>query len=277
MKPWKDPNMHNLYFAGVDVGSLSTDVCIIDQSGKVFSEMVMPTGVNGSEAAERAFDASLKQADLTRTDISAITATGYGRASVAFATGKTTEISCHGVGAHQLFPKTGTVIDIGGQDSKVIQVDTHGRMLDFAMNDKCAAGTGRFLEVMANRLELDLDELSNPLNIKGESAPISSTCTVFAESEVISLLAKNTPREEIVHGLQRSIVNRIWGMVTSIGIQGEVTLTGGVAHNRGLVALLEAKLGLSLNIPDNPQTVGALGGAHIACRAYHSTLESSTT
>ncbi len=265
--------MADLYFAGVDVGSLSTDVSIINFTGKVLSEIVIPTGVNGTEAAESAFNSALKLADLTREDIVAFTATGYGRASVAFATGKTTEISCHGVGAHHLFPKTGTVIDIGGQDSKVIQIDSRGRMLDFTMNDKCAAGTGRFLEVMANRLELDLDELSSPSNIKGESAPISSTCTVFAESEVISLLAKHTPREHIVHGLQRSIVNRIWSMVASIGIKGEVTLTGGVANNKGLVTLMEEKLGLTLNIPENPQTVGSLGAAHIASRAFQSSQE----
>ena len=263
--------MADLYFAGVDVGSLSTDVSIIDMSGKVQSEIVIPTGVNGSEAATKAFDSALQLAGLTGDSIAAITATGYGRASVNFATRKTTEISCHGVGAHKLFPKTGTVIDIGGQDSKVIQIDEKGRMLDFTMNDKCAAGTGRFLEVMAHRLDLDLDELSSPANVMGTSAPISSTCTVFAESEVISLLAKNTPRKDIVHGLQRSIVNRIWSMVASVGVEGEVTLTGGVAHNRGLVALLEERLGLTLNIPENPQTVGALGGAHIARRTYQST------
>jgi predicted CoA-substrate-specific enzyme activase len=268
VKPWKDQTVADLFFAGVDVGSLSTDVTIIDHSGKVLSEIVIPTGVNGSQTAEEAFDSALNQADLTRKNVTRITATGYGRASVAFATGKTTEITCHGLGAHILFPGTGTVIDIGGQDSKVIQIDNHGRMLDFTMNDKCAAGTGRFLEVMANRLDFALEDLSSPLHIKGESAPISSTCTVFAESEVISLLAKNTPRGQIVHGLQRSIVNRIWGMVTTIGIEGQVTLTGGVAHNKGLVILLEEKLGLTLNIPDNPQTVGALGGAHIARQAY---------
>jgi len=260
--------MIDLYFAGVDVGSLSTDVSIINGAGNVLSETVIPTGVNGSEAAEKAFDAALRQVNLTRENISGVTATGYGRASVAFATGKTTEISCHGVGAHQLFPKTGTVIDIGGQDSKVIQIDSRGRMLDFSMNDKCAAGTGRFLEVMATRLELDLNELSSPLNIEGECAPISSICTVFAESEVISLLAKHTPREEIVHGLQRSIVNRIYSMVIGIGVQGEVTLTGGVANNQGLVMILEEKLGQPLNVPINPQTVGALGAALIAQRNY---------
>jgi len=265
---WRGQKMIDLYFAGVDVGSLSTDVSIINGAGNVLSETVIPTGVNGSEAAEKAFDAALRQVNLTRENISGVTATGYGRASVAFATGKTTEISCHGVGAHQLFPKTGTVIDIGGQDSKVIQIDSRGRMLDFSMNDKCAAGTGRFLEVMATRLELDLNELSSPLNIEGECAPISSICTVFAESEVISLLAKHTPREEIVHGLQRSIVNRIYSMVIGIGVQGEVTLTGGVANNQGLVMILEEKLGQPLNVPINPQTVGALGAALIAQRNY---------
>jgi len=256
------------YFAGVDVGSLSTDVVILDSAGNMVSAIVLPTGVNGGAAAELAFDQALTQATLTRSDIVAVTATGYGRSSVAFATGKTTEISCHGVGAHQLFPKTGTVIDIGGQDSKVIQIDAKGRMLDFSMNDKCAAGTGRFLEVMADRLEYGLDELSNPDHISGLSAPISSTCTVFAESEVISLLAKDTPREQIVNGLQRSIANRIWSMASSLGIQGEVTLSGGVANNKGLVLILEEKLGCSLNIPENPQIVGALGAAHIAIRGF---------
>ena len=251
----------------MDVGSLSTDVVIIDANGKVMSGVVAPTGVNGSEAAEMAFDQALSETGISRENIESITATGYGRASVTFATGKTTEISCHGVGAHKLFPQTRTVIDIGGQDSKVIQVDNQGRMLDFSMNDKCAAGTGRFLEVMADRLELGLDELSNPKHISGKTASISSTCTVFAESEVISLLAKHTPREQIVNGLQRSIVNRISSMVSSIGISGEVTLTGGVANNKGLVLLLEEKLGVEINVPEHPQLVGALGAAHIAIRS----------
>jgi len=258
----------DLFFTGIDVGSLSTDVVIIDSSKKVLAEVVLATGVNGADAAQKAFNQALEKAGLAQNQIKKVISTGYGRASVEFATGKTTEISCHGVGAHHLFPGTGTVIDIGGQDSKVIQVDSRGRMLDFTMNDKCAAGTGRFLEVMADRLELGLNELSDPLHIAGESVPISSTCTVFAESEVISLMAKHTPREQIVNGLQRSIVNRIWSMVASIGIQGEVTLTGGVANNRGLVMILEEKLGQKLNVPKKPQTVGALGAALIAQRNY---------
>ncbi len=261
--------MSDIFFAGVDVGSLSTDVVIIDAAGDSLAETVIPTGIDGAAAADQAFEQALEEAGVSRSNIKAVTATGYGRGSVSFATGKTTEISCHGVGAHHLFPGTGTVIDIGGQDSKVIQVDENGRMLDFTMNDKCAAGTGRFLEVMADRLELGLHELSNPQYVQGKTIQISSTCTVFAESEVISLLAKHTPRDQIVNGLQRSIVNRIWSMVTSIGIQGEVTLTGGVANNQGLVVVLEEKLGQKLNVPENPQTVGALGAAHIAMRQFN--------
>ncbi|NQV16428.1 2-hydroxyglutaryl-CoA dehydratase [bacterium] len=260
--------MSNALFAGVDVGSLSTDVVLIDSAGATRAEVVFPTGINGAEAAQKAYDLALEQGGISRDQIKAVIATGYGRAAVAFASGKTTEISCHGVGAHHLFPDTGTVIDIGGQDSKVIQVDGRGRMLDFSMNDKCAAGTGRFLEVMAAQLEMNLNELSDPRHVSGESVQISSTCTVFAESEVISLLAKHTPREQIINGLQRSIVNRIWSMVISIGIQGEITITGGVAKNKGLVTVLEEKLGMHLNVPDNPQTVGALGAAHIAQRGF---------
>lgn len=261
--------MADLFFGGIDVGSLSTEAVIINSEEQVLAEVVLITGVNGSEAAQKALNQALELAELAQSQIAALTSTGYGRASVPFATGKTTEISCHGVGAHHLFPSTGTVIDVGGQDSKVIQIDDRGHMLDFSMNDKCAAGTGRFLEVMADRLELELDELSNPAYITGPSTPISSTCTVFAESEVISLLAKDTPREQIVNGLQRSIVNRIWSMVVSIGIHGEVTITGGVAKNQGLIKVLEEKLGQKLNVPKNPQTVGALGAALIAKR-HHS-------
>ena len=258
--------MPETYFTGIDVGSLSTDLVIIDSNKAVLSEVVMNTGVNGAETARIAFEKALQEAALDREQIIGIVATGYGRATVEFATDRTTEITCHGMGAHHLFPGTGTVIDIGGQDSKVILVDDRGHMLDFAMNDKCAAGTGRFLEVMAQRLDLDIRELSDPENVLGESVKISSTCTVFAESEVVSLLASQTPRDQIVNGLQRSIVNRIWSMVNTVGLQGEVTLTGGVANNGGLSVLLSEKLGKSLNIPQNPQTVGALGAALIARR-----------
>jgi predicted CoA-substrate-specific enzyme activase len=193
-------------------------------------------------------------------------ATGYGRISVPFADKKVTEISCHALGAYKLFPDTGTVIDIGGQDSKVIQVGQGGKVLDFAMNDKCAAGTGRFLEVMAAKLGISLDEMGS-LSLKGEKeARISSICTVFAESEVVSLVARNHPREGIIRGLHRAIVNRVWSMVRTIGTHGEVTMSGGVAKNKGVVALMEEKLGKPIHVYREPQIVGAFGAALFAAR-----------
>lgn len=260
--------MSESFFAGVDVGSLSTDIVIMDYNASIVAQLILPSGMNGREAANKAYQRALVIARISRNDVSAVMSTGYGRSNVEYASWKTTEITCHGLGAHHLFPGTGTVIDIGGQDSKVIQIDERGHMLDFSMNDKCAAGTGRFLEVMADRLELGIGELGDPLLVKGPAAPISSTCTVFAESEIISLLANDVPRDQIIHGLQRSIVNRIWSMVSNIGIVGEVTLTGGVALNQGMVALLEAKLGKRLNVPEQPQLVGALGAALLARRQF---------
>ena len=188
-------------------------------------------------------------------------ATGYGRVSVPFADKKVTEISCHGLGAYKLFPDTKTVVDIGGQDSKVIQVGPAGKVLDFTMNDKCAAGTGRFLEVMAAKLRVPLNEMGTlSMGANGE-VRISSVCTVFAESEVISLVAQNHPKEEIIRGLHRAIVNRVWSMVKTLGVKREVTMSGGVAKNRGVVAFLEEKLGHPIHVYKEPQIVGALGAA----------------
>jgi predicted CoA-substrate-specific enzyme activase len=187
---------------------------------------------------------------------------------VPLADRKFTEISCHALGAYYLFPDTGTVIDIGGQDSKVIRVGEGGKVVDFTMNDKCAAGTGRFLEVMAAKLRVPLDEMGDlSLRAKGE-VQISSVCTVFAESEVVSLVARNHPREEILRGLHRAIVSRVWSMVKSIGVNGEVTMTGGVAKNSGVVVLMEERLGKPIHIHSEPQIIGALGAALLAKRAF---------
>ena len=166
-----------------------------------------------------------------------------------------------GIDVGSLTTDAAMVIDIGGQDSKVIHLGHGGKVVDFAMNDKCAAGTGRFLEVMAAKLEVPLDEMGE-LSLKGDGeAPISSVCTVFAETEVISLVARNHPRGEILRGLHRAIVNRVWSMVASLGIRPEVAMSGGVAKNRGVVALLEERLGRPLRICREPQIVGALGAA----------------
>ena len=249
------------YFAGIDVGSLSTDCVIINEKEEILSYSITETGANSTEAAEQALAEALSRATLQRSSLKRMVATGYGRISVPFADKKVTEITCHALGAHTLFPDTGTVVDIGGQDSKVIQVGPAGKVLDFTMNDKCAAGTGRFLEVMAAKLQVPLDDMGAlSLRARGE-VRISSVCTVFAESEVISLVARNHPKEEIVRGLHRAIVNRVWSMVNTLGVKREVTMSGGVAKNRGVVAFLEEKLGHPIHVHKEPQIVGALGAA----------------
>lgn len=249
------------YFAGIDVGSLSTDTVVLDDTGEVAGYSIVDTGANSTLAAEQGLQTALLQAGIERTRILRTVATGYGRASVPFADKTLTEISCHALGAQALFPDTGMVIDIGGQDSKVIHVGPGGRVVDFAMNDKCAAGTGRFLEVMAAKLQVPLAEMGElSLKTSGE-ARISSVCTVFAESEVVSLVARNHPKEEILRGLHRAIVNRVWGMAKTLGIRLEVTMSGGVAKNQGVVAFLEEKLGRPLLVHSEPQIIGALGAA----------------
>jgi predicted CoA-substrate-specific enzyme activase len=249
------------YFAGIDVGSLSTDAVILDEKEEIVGYSIVQTGANSTQAAEEALGKALAQAGLHRSSLRNIVATGYGRISVPFADKRLTEISCHGLGAYTLFPDTGMVIDIGGQDSKVIKLSPRGKVVDFAMNDKCAAGTGRFLEVMASKLQVPLNEMGDLSLRAGREVPISSVCTVFAESEVVSLVARNHPKEEIVRGLHRAIVNRVWSMVTSLGVQPEVTMSGGVAKNRGVVAFMEEKLGRPIHVYWEPQIVGALGAA----------------
>jgi predicted CoA-substrate-specific enzyme activase len=256
------------YFAGIDVGSLSTESVIIDDKEQIVATITLETGANSTQAAEEALKQSLAAAGLSQENLTAIVGTGYGRVSIPFADKTVTEISCHAAGAHHLFPQTGTLIDIGGQDSKVIRINGDGKVVDFSMNDKCAAGTGRFLEVMAGKLGASLDELGELSRRAGREVPISSVCTVFAESEVVSLVAKNEPRQDIIRGLHRAIVNRVWSMVRAIGVSGQVTMSGGVAKNRGVVDLFEEKLGGSINVSDDPQIVGALGAALLARKQY---------
>jgi predicted CoA-substrate-specific enzyme activase len=252
------------YCLGIDVGSLSTEAVIIDAHDGLAGYSIIQTGANSTEAAEQALEEALLQAGLQREQIRMAVATGYGRISVPLADKQVTEISCHGLGARHLFPDTETVIDIGGQDSKVIRVGEGGKVLDFTMNDKCAAGTGRFLEVMASKLQVSLDHMGKLSLQAGGESRISSVCTVFAESEVVSLVAQNHPKEEIIRGLHRAIVNRVWGMIKTVGIHGAVTMSGGVAKNSGVVALLEEKLGRVVHLHTEPQIIGALGAALMA-------------
>ncbi len=249
--------------AGIDVGSLTAEVVLLDR-GEVLHYVIMPTGSNSKKAAGKAMETALKTAGLSRSDLKYIIATGYGRISIEFADKRVTEITCHGRGAFFLNPDVRTIIDIGGQDSKVILLSDQGRVLDFAMNDKCAAGTGRFLEVMAQALEVELSGLADLSDRATDIVSISSMCTVFAESEVVSLIAQGIPREDIARGLHQSIADRTAGMVRRVGLEEAVMITGGVAKNGAVVRALSEKLKTKIIVPPEPQIVGALGAAILA-------------
>ncbi len=249
--------------AGMDIGSMTTETVILRDS-RILSFRIIPTGANSRKAAERSLSLALEEAGLRPEELAGIVSTGYGRASFPGAAKTITEITCHARGAFFVNPRTRTVIDIGGQDSKVIRLDSRGRNVDFQMNDKCAAGTGRFLEVMAHALEIGVEDLGRLSLSAPRTIKISSMCTVFAESEVVSLIAADQPKEVIIRGLHDSIADRILGLVNRVGIEEEVTLTGGVAKNQGVARALEERLGIKLFIPPEPQITGALGAALLA-------------
>jgi len=255
-------------YLGVDIGAVSAKAVLLGNNS-VVAHAVMDTGPDIKRIADRVVKLVLDKAEITFDDLKEIVATGYGRISVPFADKKVTEITCHARGIYHLIPEVKTIIDIGGQDSKGIKVDEKGSVIDFVMNDKCAAGTGRFLEVMAKALELRVDDLGSiSLNSKSPCR-ISSVCTVFAESEVVSLRAEGKEREDVIAGIHKSIANRVGAMLSQIGCEVPVVLTGGVAKNRGVIKALEAELKTSLSIPENPQITGALGAALIASDSFH--------
>lgn len=254
------------YVAGIDSGSTSTDVVILDQNGKIKSTMIISTGGGAMMSAEKSLAAAVEKAGIQEEDIVRIVTTGYGRAYIDSGDDSITEITCHAKGAHYLNPNVRTIIDIGGQDIKAISIDEHGAVTNFLMNDKCAAGTGRFLEMMARTLGLSLEEMS----IKGlewkENIVISSMCTVFAESEVVSLVAQNKNVADIIHGLNVSVASKVGALAARLSKKnpGEYMMTGGVAKNQGIIQVLEEKLGAKLYICDEAQLCGALGAALFA-------------
>ncbi len=250
-----------MLFSGLDIGAVATKAVIVDEEGDIVSFYVMKTGSNSKQSGETALNKVVQKIDKKIEDLDCIVGTGYGRSNVPFAAKQITEISCHAKGAFYLFPDTRTIIDIGGQDSKAIHLNGHGEVVDFVMNDKCAAGTGRFLEVMANILEIDINELGELSLRSKNTVEISSMCTVFAESEVVSLISKGCIREDIVMGLHNSITDRVIGLANKIKILEGITLSGGVINNIGVVHAIKTRLGVSVNIPDNPQIVGALGAS----------------
>ena len=282
-----------MYVAGIDVGSVAAKAVVLEvqphlaQDGpRVAGRAVLPTGWNTAEAGELALEKACAQAAIERPELQRVTATGYGRIALPFADKAVTEISCHARGAAHLFAQAGLVLDIGGQDSKVISLEMPrlagatppditslgaanpgasrpGAVRDFLMNDKCAAGTGRFLQVLSGILNMPLDELGRAAST-GNPVAISSMCAVFAETEIVGLLARSTPPQDIAAGVFRSIARRMCALARRIPMQGQCVFTGGLATSPAFAAILSDELGMTVNVPDDPQTVGALGAALIA-------------
>ena len=285
-----------MYVAGIDVGSVAAKAVVLELlpngGSQVAGRAVLPTGWNTAEAGEFALNNACDAAAMARNDLRHVTATGYGRIALPFADKTVTEISCHALGAAHLFPRAGLVLDIGGQDSKVISLDIPreaeaasldagldvagvagslgalktaskpGAVRDFLMNDKCAAGTGRFLQVLSGILNMPLDELGKAA-ATGKPVAISSMCAVFAETEIVGLLARSTPPQDIAAGVFRAIARRMCALARRIPMQGECVFTGGLATSPAYAAILSDELGLPVQVPHDPQTVGALGAALI--------------
>lgn len=248
---------------GVDVGAATAKTAVV-RDGHMVAWALMPTGHSVREAAEKVTKAALEKAGVRMDDVGFVVSTGYARHSVGFSNKAASEIICHAKGVNHLIPDCRTIIDIGGQDSKVIGPREDGTVGDFVMNDKCAAGTGRFLEVMANVLGLTIEEMG-PESLKS-TAPshITSTCTIFAESEMVSLRAENARREDLVAGIHRAVARRVAVMGKVVGYREKVVFTGGVANNIGVKQCLEVEIGLDILVPEEPQIMGALGAALIA-------------
>lgn len=252
--------------AGIDVGSVSTKVVLLD-GNEIKAMHIVPTKADPNLAAETAMNECLKVAGVTQKDVGYTVTTGYGRRAIDYGDRALTEITANAKGAVFLGSPAGqvrTIIDLGGQDSKVISLDEEGKIMHFLMNDKCAAGTGRFLEVMANALGVTLNELGNISLKSNNPLKINSTCTVFAESEVVSLIARRMKKEDIIAGLHYSITKKISSMAKEVGVKEVVFFDGGGAKNVGIKDSLEKHLGVKLYVPDHPQTVVALGAALFA-------------
>ncbi|MEW6440553.1 MAG: acyl-CoA dehydratase activase [bacterium] len=256
-----------MYFLGVDIGSATCDAVLIDAAGGILSSSVVPTGARSLDAVERAKREVIDAAGIAEDRICGLVSTGYGRERVGGRVAAVTEIRCHALGIHQALKDARLLIDIGGQDSKVIRVDPSGRVVDFVMNDRCAAGTGYFLESMAGALQVDVQTLSTLDRGAGRNLTLSSVCAVFAKSEVVSLVADGVAVNEIVHGLNRSIAVRISSLVKRVCSEPErtvIAMSGGVANNEGVVRAVSQALGGKVHVPRHPDIIGALGAAMIA-------------
>jgi len=255
------------YFGGCDAGSTYTKCVIIDEEGAIAASVISKSRINPVLSARDALDAAVEKVEGldSAEDLTYLVGTGYGRNKVPFAQENISEISCHAMGVHVTDPAVKAIIDIGGQDVKGIAIDTDGTVLDFSMNDKCAAGTGRFFETMAGAFEMSLDEFSR-LSLKARNViPITSQCTVFAESEVVSLVGEGKPMDEIAAGIELSVAKRCFAMAKKAGASDSLTLTGGCAKNDGLKQAIERVLKVKvIDLPVDPQLMGALGAAEFA-------------
>ena len=261
---------------GIDVGSLSTKSALMNEKLEVTAFDVVLTGGNNRTATEATYENVLAKAGLTRSDIDFVVTTGYGRENVPFANKHVSEITCHGIGMHLQNPEIRTILEIGGQDSKAIRIDEEGHVENFAMNDKCAAGCGRFLEVTAKAMGVELKDLGKVSELSENTVRISNTCTVFAETEIVSLVAVGTPIPDIVKGVHNSIATRAISLLRTLGIRqrraagdaesGPLGMSGGVALNCGVVRALEELLETKVYIAENPQVRGAIGAAYIGQR-----------
>ena len=261
------------YGAGVDVGSTQTKAVIVDEARRIVGRSLIATGANVTKAGESAFVKACEDAGLPRTAVGYVVGTGYGRYKVTFGDAQITEITCHGRGAQSIFPATRTVLDMGGQDTKAIKVGADGSVFDFSMNDKCAAGTGRFLSAAADVTGVSIDEIG-PLALQAKiPVRLTSVCTVFVESDIMSYLAQKKTIEDILGGVHKAIATRTMSLVRRVGVEEEVTFTGGVSRNVGMVRALEEVLGTPLNVSDEGHFMGAIGAALFALERAQATAQ----
>ncbi|MBN2810168.1 MAG: 2-hydroxyglutaryl-CoA dehydratase [Deltaproteobacteria bacterium] len=256
----------NQFFAGIDVGSTTTEMVVVNAAGEMLSSAKTATAGDVLGAIRFVLEVCRQGLGGGSELTLPVVATGYGRAHVACATRAVSEIICYGAGAHRLEPEVCTIIDIGGQDAKVIRVDAQGKVVDFAMNDKCAAGTGRFLEMLAHSFQIELDELATLAATSQKRLKVSTTCAVFAESEMISLSAQGESRADLLAAAHRSVAERIAALLRQVGLKSKVMFCGGVAQNAHFAQVLAEELGEALIIPAQCQMVGALGAALLAAR-----------
>ena len=261
-----------MYVMGIDIGSASSKAVILKDGQELVASAVVQAGT-GTSGPDRVLKEIFQQSGLDRSDMAFITGTGYGRYSLEIADKQVSEISCHAKGIHFMLPNVRTILDIGGQDVKAIAIDENGNVNNFFMNDKCAAGTGRFLDVMARILEIDVSEMAEWDERSQTEVTVSSTCTVFAESEVISLLSQKQRKEDIIRGIHNSVISRAAGLLYRTAMEDDVAITGGVAKNAGVVRALERELKRPVYVSEKPQITGAVGAALFAWQTYQKTLQ----